>query len=166
MVICAVLRTLFYAETWAFSTLQLAPPWREPLEAPLESGAPPQGRAQCHIWHPCACVLCSRDPAPSGRAIGAPLVTVLVPRKPRSLAPFPKNLFEAFFFCLKNYLLFSEVIFRDPVKIPFKISMKITSQGYFYISASAKVSHKRVFTLIRWQPGTANTRFCSIWVIF
>ena len=25
------------------------------------------------------------------------------------------------------------------------------------------MSHKRVFTLIRWQPGSANTGFCSIW---
>ena len=33
-------------------------------------------------------------------------------------------------------------------------------------SASPKVSHKGVFTLVRWQPGSANTGFCSIWAIF
>ena len=27
----------------------------------------------------------------------------------------------------------------------------------FLWSASPKVSHKRVFTLVRWQPGSANT---------
>ena len=35
-----------------------------------------------------------------------------------------------------------------------------------FTSASPKVSHKRVFTLVRWQPGSANTGFCSIWAIF
>ena len=34
-----------------------------------------------------------------------------------------------------------------------------------YSSASPKVSHKRVFTLIRWQPGSANTGFCSTWAV-
>ena len=34
-----------------------------------------------------------------------------------------------------------------------------------HYSASPRVSHKRVFTLIRWQPGSANTGFCSIWAI-
>ena len=33
-------------------------------------------------------------------------------------------------------------------------------------SASPKVSHKRVFTLVRWQPRSANTGFCSISAIF
>ena len=32
-------------------------------------------------------------------------------------------------------------------------------------SASPRVSHKRVFTLICWQPGSANTGYCSIWAI-
>ena len=41
----------------------------------------------------------------------------------------PKNLLRLFF-ALK--IFFSEVIFRDPPKIPFKASIKITSRGYFY----------------------------------
>ena len=43
---------------------------------------------------------------------------------------FPKNLLRLLFFASKN--IFSEVVFRDPQKIPFKTSIKITSRGYFY----------------------------------
>ena len=46
----------------------------------------------------------------------------------------PKNLLRQFF-CLGGcYFLFSAVIFEDPLKIPFKTSVKIASRGYFYFS--------------------------------
>ena len=38
-------------------------------------------------------------------------------------------------------------------------------ESFQSLAASAKVSHERAFTLIRWQPGSANTGFCSIWAI-
>ena len=36
------------------------------------------------------------------------------------------------YFLPQKLFLFSEVIFKDPPKIPFKTSIKITSRGYFY----------------------------------
>ena len=36
-------------------------------------------------------------------------------------------------FCFENYFHFSEVIFKDPPKIPFRTNIKRTSRGYFYI---------------------------------
>ena len=44
---------------------------------------------------------------------------------------YPKNLLKLFF-ALK--IIFYEVIFRDPPKILFKTSIKITSRSYFYFS--------------------------------
>ena len=45
----------------------------------------------------------------------------------------PKNLLRLFFLPQK-LSIFSEVIFRDPPKIPFKTSTKITSRGSFLVS--------------------------------
>ena len=43
---------------------------------------------------------------------------------------------------------------------------KFEKKKFVFNFWSLKVSHKRVFTLVRWQPGSANTGFCSIWAIF
>ena len=44
----------------------------------------------------------------------------------------PKNLLRLFL--PQKLFFFSEVIFKDPPKICFKTSIKITSRGYFYFS--------------------------------
>ena len=54
---------------------------------------------------------------------------------------------------------FREVAFTLP---PPKVSML----RICYRWGSPKASYKRVFTLICWQPGSANIGFCSIWAIF
>ena len=43
------------------------------------------------------------------------------------------RIFWGYLFAPKNLFWFAEVIFKDPPKIPFKTSIKITSWGYFYI---------------------------------
>ena len=45
------------------------------------------------------------------------------------------------------------------------VQMHMAIIGCMFVSAIPKVSHKRVFTLIRWQPGSGNAGFCSTWAI-
>ena len=75
--------------------------------------------------------------------------------------------------CAGSYLLLGiglskeNVVLDGPIRANhFADSRDSPNSRESFQSASAKVSHKRVFTLIRWQPGSANTGFCSIWAIF
>ena len=56
----------------------------------------------------------------------------------------------------KFVLRVSLVIFLVRMVLPSEIEMSINFASR-ELSASPNVSHKRVFTLICWQPGSANT---------
>ena len=53
------------------------------------------------------------------------------PNFPHNFPPETLSIFWGYFLPWKIFL-FSEVIFRDPPKMPFKTSIKITSRGYYF----------------------------------